>query len=127
MGYKATPHKARLTALYAICLHIFRHLAQKFLDRRQPACEISIQSDEKSDSASYAQALCGAALTDRRKKLLRMTKPAPKKKRERRTLLIPLFNAFKFDFMHSAVKLPYEAQNAVYAVSVAFMRKEMQT
>ena len=59
---KATPHKARLTALHAICLHIFRHLVQKFLDRRQPACKISIQSDEKSDGASCAQALCGVAL-----------------------------------------------------------------
>ncbi len=45
-----------------ICLHIFRHIAQKFLDRRQPACKISIQSDEKSDGASCAQALCGVAL-----------------------------------------------------------------
>ena len=60
--HKATPHKARLTALYEICLHIFRHLAQKFLDIRQYACEISIQSDEKSDYASFAQALCGIAL-----------------------------------------------------------------
>lgn len=55
-----------------------------------------------------------------------MAKPAPKTERERHTLLTPLFNAFKFDFMHSSVKLPYEIQNAVYAVSVAFMRKEMQ-
>jgi hypothetical protein len=45
-------------------LHIFRHLAQKYLDIRQYACGISIQSDEKSDSASSAQALCGIALTD---------------------------------------------------------------
>ena len=28
---KATPHKARLTALHAICLQIFRHIAQKSL------------------------------------------------------------------------------------------------
>ena len=55
-----------------------------------------------------------------------MAKPAPKTKRERHTLLTPLFNAFKFDFMRLTVKLPYEIQNAVYAVSVAFMRKEMQ-
>ncbi|MGN0692321.1 MAG: hypothetical protein ACI4K7_08240, partial [Oscillospiraceae bacterium] len=55
-------HKARLTALHAICLQIFRHLAQKFLAGRQPACEISIQSDEKSDGASCAQALCGVAI-----------------------------------------------------------------
>ena len=32
--YKATPHKARLAALHAICLLIFRHTAQKFLDIR---------------------------------------------------------------------------------------------
>ena len=31
---KTTPHKARLTALHAICLLIFRHTAQKFLDIR---------------------------------------------------------------------------------------------
>ena len=36
---KETLNKARLTALYAICLQIFRHIAQK------------------SDDASYAQAL----------------------------------------------------------------------
>ena len=42
-------------------MHIFRHLAQKSLDIRQYACGISIQSDEKSDSASSAQALCGIA------------------------------------------------------------------
>ena len=61
---KATPHKARLKALYWICLHIFRHLAQKFLDIRQYACGISIQSDEKSVGASPAQALCGIALNN---------------------------------------------------------------
>ena len=43
-------------------MHIFRHLAQKFLDIRQYACGISIQSDEKSVGASPAQALCGIAL-----------------------------------------------------------------
>jgi len=43
-------------------LNVFRHLAQKIFDRRQPACKISIQSDEKSDGASCAQALCGVAL-----------------------------------------------------------------
>ncbi|MGN0691174.1 MAG: hypothetical protein ACI4K7_02380, partial [Oscillospiraceae bacterium] len=31
---KATPHKARLSALHAICLHIFRHIAHKFSARR---------------------------------------------------------------------------------------------
>ena len=59
---KATPHKAHLMSLYLICLHIFRHLAQKSLDIRQYACGIAIQSDEKSDSVSSAQALCGIAL-----------------------------------------------------------------
>ena len=58
---KATPHKARLAALHAICLLIFRHTAQKSLDIRQYACGISVQSVEKSDYASYAQALCGIA------------------------------------------------------------------
>ena len=58
---KATPHKARLTALHEICLHIFRHSAQEFLDIRQYAFRISVQSDEKSDFASFAQALCGIA------------------------------------------------------------------
>ncbi|WP_377071710.1 hypothetical protein, partial [Ruminococcus bicirculans (ex Wegman et al. 2014)] len=41
---KATPHKAHLTALHAICLQIFRHITQK------------------SDYASDAQSLCGIAL-----------------------------------------------------------------
>jgi hypothetical protein len=63
LSLKATPHKARLTAWQRICLHIFRHLAQKFLDIRKYACEISIQSDEKSVGASSAQSLCGVALT----------------------------------------------------------------
>ena len=27
--FKAIPHKARLTALHIICLHIFRHISQK--------------------------------------------------------------------------------------------------
>ncbi len=39
-----------------------RQLAQKFLDIRQYAFGISIQSDEKSDGASAAQSLCGIAL-----------------------------------------------------------------
>jgi len=59
---KATPHKDRLTALYAICLHIFRHTAQKLLEIRQYSCVVSVQSDEKSDFASAAQSLCGVAL-----------------------------------------------------------------
>ena len=36
--FKATPHKERLTALYASCLHIFRHLAQISLDGRVSPC-----------------------------------------------------------------------------------------
>ena len=60
---RATPHKARLTALHAICVQIFRHIAQKSLVIRKYACGISKQSAEKSDYASYAQALCGVALT----------------------------------------------------------------
>ena len=59
---KATPHKARLTTLYVINLYLFRHITQKFLDIRQYACEISMQSDEKSNCVSAAQSLCGVAL-----------------------------------------------------------------
>ena len=44
---KATPHKARLMALHAICMQIFRHIAQKSLAIRQYACGISRQSAEK--------------------------------------------------------------------------------
>jgi hypothetical protein len=54
---KETLNKARLTALHAICLQIFRHIAQKSLAIRQYACGISMQFAEKSDYASYAQAL----------------------------------------------------------------------
>ena len=50
---EATPHKARLTAWRRICLHLFRHLAQKFLAGRQPS---------GSDCASAPPALCGIAL-----------------------------------------------------------------
>ena len=57
-----TLHKARLTALHAICLQIFHHIAQKSLAIRQYACGISRQSAEKSDYASYAQALCSVSL-----------------------------------------------------------------
>ena len=60
---KETLHKARLTALHAICLQIFRHIAQKSLAIRQYACGISMQSAEKSDYASYAQALCSVSIT----------------------------------------------------------------
>ena len=61
--FKETLNKARLTALYAICLQIFRHIAQKSLAIRQYACGISMQSAEKSDYASYAQALFSVSLT----------------------------------------------------------------
>ena len=62
---KETLHKARLTALHAICLQIFRHIAQKSLAIRKYACGISMQSAEKSDYASYAQALCSVSQTKR--------------------------------------------------------------
>ena len=58
---KEALHKARLTALHAICVQIFRHIAQKFLAIRKYACGISRQSAEKSDDASYAQALCSVS------------------------------------------------------------------
>ncbi len=58
---QATPHKDHLTALRTACLHLFRHLAQKFLDIHRYACEISIQSDEKFDGAIRTQSLCGIA------------------------------------------------------------------
>jgi hypothetical protein len=50
--------------LHVICLHIFRHLAQKSFDRRKPAYTIFAQSDKKSDSASDAQSLCDVALRE---------------------------------------------------------------
>ena len=81
---RETLHKARLTALHAICLQIFRHIAQKSLARQlrsrqdsareqrrvalrliattKSACGISMQSAEKSDDASYAQVLCSVSL-----------------------------------------------------------------
>ena len=49
--------------MYAICLQIFRHIAQKSLAIRQYACGISRQSAEKSDYASYAQALFSVSLS----------------------------------------------------------------
>ena len=58
----ATPLKAQ-TLLHESCLQIFRDFAHKFLDRQQPACRISIQSDEKFDGASSAQSLYGFALS----------------------------------------------------------------
>ena len=62
MILEATPHKDRLTALYVICLHIFRHITQKLLEIRQYSCVDFMQSDEKIDCASPAQSLCGVAL-----------------------------------------------------------------
>ena len=62
LDVKETLNKARLTALHAICLQIFRHIAQKSLAIRQYACGISMQSAEKSDYASYAQALFNVSL-----------------------------------------------------------------
>ena len=62
LDVKETLNKARLTALHAICLQIFRHIAQKSLAIRQYACGISMQSAEKSDYASYAQALFSVSL-----------------------------------------------------------------
>ena len=59
---KETLHKARLTALHAICVQIFRHIAQKSLAIQQYACGISMQSAEKSGYASYAQALFSVSL-----------------------------------------------------------------
>ena len=59
---KATPHKDRLKALRTPCLQLFRDIAQKLLDIRQYACEISIQFDEKSVGAIRTQSLCGIAL-----------------------------------------------------------------
>ncbi|MEE0505409.1 MAG: hypothetical protein UDL61_02320, partial [Ruminococcus callidus] len=69
----------------AICVQIFRHIAQKSLARQlrsrqdsareqrrvalrliatiQSACGISMQSAEKSDYASYAQALFSVSFT----------------------------------------------------------------
>ncbi|MBO5319226.1 MAG: hypothetical protein J6B01_05395 [Ruminococcus sp.] len=52
-----------MTALYVICLHIFRHITQNRLAIRQYACVAFVQSDEKSDCASAAQSLCGVAFT----------------------------------------------------------------
>ena len=43
------------------CLHLFRHIAQFVLARRQPCRVLIVQSDEKSDYAIHAQSLCGIA------------------------------------------------------------------
>ena len=54
--------KSRLITLHEIYLHIFRHITHKFLDIRQYAFEISMQSDEKSDCVSFAQDLISTSL-----------------------------------------------------------------
>ena len=48
--------------LHTSCLHLFRHIAQFVLARRQPCVVLIVQSDEKSDCAIHAQSLCGIAL-----------------------------------------------------------------
>ncbi|WP_443720140.1 hypothetical protein, partial [Ruminococcus callidus] len=53
----ATPHKARLTALHAICVQIFRHIAQKSLAIRQYACGISRAIPHKERLATL-HAIC---------------------------------------------------------------------
>ncbi|MBR1561996.1 MAG: hypothetical protein IJ645_02185, partial [Ruminococcus sp.] len=58
---KATPHNHRHTPLYAIYLHIYRHIAQIYLEIRQYSCGKFRQSDEKSDCVSGIQWLCGVA------------------------------------------------------------------
>ncbi len=67
---KATPHKDRLTALHVICLQIFHHITQKFLEIRpkgvpmvrQYSFKIFMQSNEQSDCASDTRSLCGVVL-----------------------------------------------------------------
>ena len=44
------------------CLHLFRHIAQFVLARRQPCYVLVVQSDEKSDCAIHAQSLRVIAL-----------------------------------------------------------------
>ena len=57
--------KPAICALHASCLHIFRHLAQVFLNGYRPAGIELVLSDEKYDGAICAHALYGAALTER--------------------------------------------------------------
>mgnify|MGYP004670257779 CR=1 FL=1 len=52
---KATPHNYRLAPLPHACLHLFRHIAQFVLARRQPCVVLVVQSDEKSDYAIIRQ------------------------------------------------------------------------
>ena len=50
-----------------LACRLFRHIAHKFLDLRQQACKIYVQSDEKSDCAIRTRSLCGIAYkSDRR-------------------------------------------------------------
>ena len=48
--------------LHTSYLHLFRHIAQIVLARRQPCVVLIVQSDEKSDCAIRAQSLCGITL-----------------------------------------------------------------
>ena len=48
--------------LHVSCLHLFRHIAQFVLARRQPCFVLIVLSDEKSDGAIHAQSLCGIAI-----------------------------------------------------------------
>ena len=60
--YKTTPRIDRLTALRAACLHIFRYLAQIFLEIRRYSSVVFVKADEKSYGAIHTQSLCGVAL-----------------------------------------------------------------
>ena len=62
---KATPHKARLSAMRSICWRIFRHITQKLLAIRQYSCAVSMQADEKSVGTSTTHSLCGVACAER--------------------------------------------------------------
>ena len=44
-------------------MHLFRHIAPKSLDRRQPACVFFVLPDEKSDYAIPHSELCGITLS----------------------------------------------------------------
>ena len=54
--------KSRQKTVCTSCLHIFRHFAQKFSDRRQYAEELFEQTDEKSDGAICTNDLISASL-----------------------------------------------------------------
>ena len=70
--FEAAPRKERLTAQHTICLHIFRHSAHKSLDRRQPACGISVRPDTKTEHGGtdnvwfYDMTADGFSLDDKR-------------------------------------------------------------